>query len=64
MSDEIKLKKGRKFLVLQEVLIFGALYIVACGIWNELTQLNAFAMTIVGAGVGYMTANAVKSIKK
>ena len=64
MKEAVKTPKGRKFIVLQEVLIFGVLYIIACGVWKELTQLNAFAMVVVGAGVSYMGANAVRGLKK
>jgi len=66
MADEIVTKqpKGRKFLVLQEILIFGVLYIIACVIEPSLKELSAFAMTVVAAGVGFMGANAVKGLKK
>ncbi len=64
MKEEIKTNKGRKFIVLQEILIFGVLYITACIIKPELKDIGTFAMTVVGAGVGYMGANAVKAMKK
>ena len=64
IKDVVKTTKGRKFIVLQEILIFGVLFIIACIIKPELSSLSSFAMVIVGAGVSYMGANAVRSLKK
>ena len=64
MSEEIKTKKGRKFIALQEGLGFGVLYIIACTIKPELVELTTFAVIVVGLVATYMGANAVKGMGK
>ena len=66
MSDQLETKqaKGRKFIVFQEIMVFGVLFIAGCAIDEKLLALISFAMVIVGAGVSYMGANAVKGLKK
>lgn len=64
MSEETKPAKGRKFIALQEGMIFGILYMVACMINEKLVELAMFAMAVVGLVATYIGANAVKGIKK
>ena len=64
IKDVVKTTKGWKFIVLQEILIFGVLFIIACLIKPALSSLSSFAMVVVGAGASYMGANAIKGLKK
>ncbi len=64
IKNVVKLPKGRKFLVLQEGLIFGTLYITACAIKPALLDLMPFAMVIIALVPAYITGNVIKSIKE
>ena len=62
--SRIKQPKGRKFIILQEGLIFAVLYITACAIKPDLLKLMPFAMVIIGLVPAYITGNVVKSMKE
>ncbi len=70
MSEEVKevttekKAKGRKFIALQEGIVFGIIYIIACMANEKLVDLAMFAAAVIGLVGVYLGANAIKGLKK
>ena len=56
-------KRGRKFVIFQEMIILTVLYAGVCAWKPELSSISNVIMTVIGAGAAYMAANAYKGKK-